>query len=188
MDCGRQTDLQRGHQRDPGAEPIRWFAAAGGKDIAVEKDFNTTADNSGKISISFTTTTDNAEINGIDILPLAAPLTAGAAVINGGAAQRLMVTSISYTFNNAINPDSVNLADISLTREHSSAGTITLGYTLSNNNQTITFTWSGSGTLGGSLNDGIYDLLINTGAIMDVYGQSLSSAVPLNFWRLYGDY
>ena len=32
----------------------------------------------------------------------------GAAVINGGAAQRSMVTSISYTFNNAIS--SVNLS------------------------------------------------------------------------------
>ena len=63
-----------------------------------------------------------------------------------------------------------------MTREHASAGTLTLAYALSNNNQTITFSWSGSGTLGGSLNDGIYDLLINTNAIMDVYGQSLSSA------------
>jgi hypothetical protein len=43
------------------------FAAAGGKNIALAKSFTTTADSTGKITITFTSVVDNAMINGIEI-------------------------------------------------------------------------------------------------------------------------
>ena len=44
------------------------FAAAGGKDIAVVKQFTTPADSSGKIIIQFTSVKDNAIVSGIEVL------------------------------------------------------------------------------------------------------------------------
>ena len=44
------------------------FATAGGKDIAVVKQFTAAADSSGKITIRFTTVTDNAKVGGIEVL------------------------------------------------------------------------------------------------------------------------
>lgn len=43
------------------------FAAAGGQNIAVVKQFNTTANTSGQIVIQFVTVKDNAAVNGIEI-------------------------------------------------------------------------------------------------------------------------
>jgi hypothetical protein len=44
------------------------FAAAGGKDIAVVRQFTAPADSSGKITIQFTTVKDNAKVSGIEVL------------------------------------------------------------------------------------------------------------------------
>jgi hypothetical protein len=44
------------------------FAAAGGEFIAVVEQFSATASSSGAITIQFTTVTDNAQVNGIEVL------------------------------------------------------------------------------------------------------------------------
>ncbi|HLV99978.1 MAG TPA: malectin [Ktedonobacterales bacterium] len=44
------------------------FATAGGEYIAVVEQFSATASSSGSITIQFTTVTDNAQVNGIDVL------------------------------------------------------------------------------------------------------------------------
>jgi hypothetical protein len=44
-------------------------AAAGAVDKAVVEQFTATADSTGKITIQFTTVKDNAQVNGIEILP-----------------------------------------------------------------------------------------------------------------------
>jgi hypothetical protein len=44
------------------------FAAAGGKYIAVVREFTANANNAGNLVIDFTTITDNAQVNGIEIL------------------------------------------------------------------------------------------------------------------------
>ena len=44
------------------------FAAAGGKDIAVVKQFTRPADSSGEINIQFTTVLGSAVVNGIEVL------------------------------------------------------------------------------------------------------------------------
>jgi len=49
------------------------FATAGGEYKAVVKQFNATASGSGAITIQFTTVTDNAQINGIEILGGSSP-------------------------------------------------------------------------------------------------------------------
>jgi streptogramin lyase len=45
------------------------FQAAGGANTGYVQDFDTTTDSSGIISIKFTTVTDNAMVNGIEIVP-----------------------------------------------------------------------------------------------------------------------
>ena len=44
------------------------FAAAGGQDIAIVEQFAATADAQGQIVIQFSTITDNAEVNGIEVV------------------------------------------------------------------------------------------------------------------------
>src|SRR6202035_4036652 len=45
------------------------FAAAGGEYIAVIKAFTATASSTGTVTIQFVTVKDNAQVNGIEILP-----------------------------------------------------------------------------------------------------------------------
>ncbi len=49
------------------------FATAGGEYIAVVEQFGATASTSGTITIQFTTVKDNAQVNGIEVLPTATP-------------------------------------------------------------------------------------------------------------------
>jgi hypothetical protein len=44
------------------------FAAAGGANKAIVKEFTVAADSNGKIAIAFATVRDNAKISGIEIL------------------------------------------------------------------------------------------------------------------------
>jgi hypothetical protein len=61
------------------------FAAAGGKDKAVIQEFYKPSNGSGQMAIQFTTVTDNAQINGIEVLPSKPPVPVGlwAAAGNG---------------------------------------------------------------------------------------------------------
>src|SRR5258706_421532 len=49
------------------------FATAGGEYIAVVEQFSATADGSGTITIQFVTVTDNAQVNGIEVLAGTSP-------------------------------------------------------------------------------------------------------------------
>jgi len=61
------------------------FAAAGGKDKAVIREFYTSANGSGQMAVQFTTVADNAQINGIEVLSPKPPVPVGlwAAAGNG---------------------------------------------------------------------------------------------------------
>ena len=108
-------------------------------------------------------------------------LRATVAVVNNGSAQRSMVDSLTVIF-----PSSVTL----------SSGAITLYNTTTSASQTISYsnpssdgktwlvTWSGSGIVGGSLPDGIYQLTVHHA---DVSGITLSSDAVFSFHRLFGD-
>src|SRR5579885_1726161 len=58
------------------------FATAGGASIAVVEQFTATASSSGTITIQFITVTDNAQVNGIEVLSNSPP--AGSVQINAG--------------------------------------------------------------------------------------------------------
>ena len=60
------------------------FATAGGQDIAIVEPFTVTANAQGQILLQFTTITDNAEINGIEVIaaPPVAPNNLGATAIS----------------------------------------------------------------------------------------------------------
>jgi predicted GNAT family acetyltransferase len=59
-------------------------ASAGAANKATVQQFTTTADSSGKITIQFTTVKDNAQVNGIEILPTTAPPPPSSVQINSG--------------------------------------------------------------------------------------------------------
>ena len=63
------------------------YATAGGKNIAIVKQFNAVANSSGQIVIQFVSVVDNAEINGIEIESSATPApTTDILIDSGGAA------------------------------------------------------------------------------------------------------
>jgi hypothetical protein len=73
------------------------FAAAGGMDKALVKDVNSvTADASGNITVSFTATTDNAIVNGIEVLSG----TTGVLTVNAGDTLYYGLTISPATFTN----------------------------------------------------------------------------------------
>lgn len=45
------------------------FAAAGGKNVPLVETFNTTSDSAGVVRITFTSLIDNAQVNGIEVVP-----------------------------------------------------------------------------------------------------------------------
>src|SRR5207244_2070215 len=67
------------------------FAAAGGKDIALIKEFATNADSAGKIAIQFSSVKDNAKLSGIEIL------TAGLSAPAGNTSVSLSSTASAGT-------------------------------------------------------------------------------------------
>ncbi len=58
------------------------FATAGGANKAVVEQFSATANSSGTVTIQFVTVTDNAQVNGIEVLATSSP--AGSVQINAG--------------------------------------------------------------------------------------------------------
>jgi hypothetical protein len=71
------------------------FATAGAANKAVVQQFTATADSSGKITIQFTTVKDNAQVNGIEILPVATTTTL--AINCGGSATGSFVADAYYS-------------------------------------------------------------------------------------------
>src|SRR5208282_734006 len=54
---------------DPALMNFDIFATAGGKDIAISRQFECLSDSSGQIVIQFTTLRDNAKVSGIQVTP-----------------------------------------------------------------------------------------------------------------------
>ncbi|HVU71150.1 MAG TPA: malectin domain-containing carbohydrate-binding protein [Ktedonobacteraceae bacterium] len=76
------------------------IGAAGAANKAVVQQFTATADSSGKITIQFTTVKDNAQVNGIEVLPVS---TASALAINcGGATSGSFIADAYYSGGTAV--------------------------------------------------------------------------------------
>jgi endoglucanase Acf2 len=74
--------------------------AAGAANKAVVKQFTTTADSSGKVTLQFTTVIDNAQVNGIEVLP---STTSSSLQINaGGPAVSPFVADTDYSGGSSV--------------------------------------------------------------------------------------
>lgn len=126
------------------------------------------------------------------------PAAVNSVVINGNnsalvGVQRSMVNSIVYTFNQPVTLNSTSAFTIAV---HSGqTGTIpTLNWAAVNpdgNGASAQWivTFSGSGVLGGSIANGVYDITLNTAAVTSE-SNPLLPALPHNtdtFYRLFGD-
>lgn len=107
-------------------------ATAGGQDIAVVEPFTATANAQGQIVLQFTTVTDNAEINGIEVIapPPAAPgsVTATAASTSQidlswtGSSATDVVYDIFRSTTAGFTPSSANLIATATGTSHSDSG------------------------------------------------------------------
>jgi hypothetical protein len=115
-----------------------------------------------------------------------------AAVVNGGAAQRSMVTSLTVAFNAVmtIDPGAFTLRLIS-----GAAIGLSQTVTLLDGRTVVTLTFSGAGIVAGSLADGLYTLTVDATKVRDGQGNALDGDsngtaggdYVLNLHRRYGD-
>ena len=115
-----------------------------------------------------------------------APALTGSVKVNDGTAQRSMVTSLTFTTSVP-----ATLGSDALTLSLHSGGPVGFTVTPSNpsgDGKTYVLSFSGSGVVGSSLPDGIYDLKVKASSVTDGFGQSLSGGdQTLTLHRLYGD-
>jgi RHS repeat-associated protein len=91
-------------------------------------------------------------------------------VINGGAAQRSMVTSLTVTFNTTVTLDP---GAFSLQRIGGTSVALTPTVFILNGQTVVVLTFTGAGIVGGSLADGKYALAVNAAAAHDHLGNGL---------------
>ena len=114
----------------------------------------------------------------------------GSAVNALGGAQRSMVDSITYEFNQA-----VTLGTGAITMDVNSgytgtAGVVagTISYATIDDGHTWIVTFSGTNVTGNSIADGVYDITLNASAVTaDVGSGTLASSQTDTFFRLFGD-
>jgi hypothetical protein len=97
-------------------------------------------------------------------------------VVNGGAAQRSMLTSLVVTFSEAIDVAGILPGAFSVVK-HGGAAVGTVNVAWSAGNTVATITWSGAGTTAGSLNDGNYSLVIDHTKLTDAAFNALDGDV-----------
>jgi Ca2+-binding RTX toxin-like protein len=121
-------------------------------------------------------------------------------LVNGGEAQRSRVTNLVVTFSEAINVAGIQPGAFTITR-HGGTAVENVLVNWSAGDTVATLTWSGTGTTGGSLNDGDYSLLIDHTKITDLALNALDGNAVTpdtqnyefgaeqadSFFRLFGD-
>lgn len=106
--------------------------------------------------------------------------------INSGASQRSMVKSASVVFSE---PVTLSAGAVTILR---SGGAVVPDTTIdvanpSGDQRTYILSFSGTGAIGGSLADGVYDLLVNGAGVRDQAGNVMSGNYSQRFHRLFGD-
>lgn len=108
------------------------------------------------------------------------------ATIDDGAAQRSMVRSVKVAFS-----EPVQLGTDAIRIRFSNGSTIPgAAIAVSNpagDGRTYTLAFSGTGVLGGSLPDGVYDLIVDGAAVEDLSGNAMVGSYTQRFHRLFGD-
>jgi hypothetical protein len=114
------------------------------------------------------------------------PPTVSATSVNGGAAQRSMVTKLSVTFSEPV----VLSAGVFtlLNRAGNIVPAITVNAVNTSGDQlTWDITFTVGGIAGASLPDGAYRLLTTAADVHDLAGNAMSADYRQRFWRLFGD-
>ncbi|MBA2287790.1 MAG: family 16 glycosylhydrolase [Ktedonobacteraceae bacterium] len=78
------------------------IASAGAANKATVQQFTATADSSGKITLQFTTVKDNAQVNGIEVIPATAPPPATTQINSGGPAVAPFAADTDFTGGTAV--------------------------------------------------------------------------------------
>ncbi len=140
--------------------------------------YSIAADNAGNIELA--PATPDATI----LVDLPKPISVASVVVNDGAAQRSMVSSLTITFSgqSLLEPGAITLF-------HHGAGYVTLDISNpSGDLRTYFVTFSGDSVLNGSLIDGNYRLVIHAGLVMDLFGRTLDGGdFGLTLHRLFAD-
>lgn len=107
--------------------------------------------------------------------------------VNGGAAQRSMVTQVEAVFSEAVNLSAGALTV--LWRDGSALlGTFTVSIVNTSGDQrTWDITFSGRGAIGNSLSDGFYKLVVSGAYVKDLAGNAMMGNSTVYFHRLFGD-
>lgn len=108
------------------------------------------------------------------------------AAVNAGVAQRSMVTSVNVTFNEAVTL-SGGAVQVLLSTGAAIPNTAVSITNPSNDQRSYVLTFSGSAVVGGSLADGIYDVVVSSSATRDLAGNALTANYTQRFHRLFGD-
>jgi len=89
------------------------LATAGGKDIAIIRQFTATANSSGRIIIQFTTVVDNAKLSGLEILGTPNQVHLVTAIDAGGGAAGTYLADANFTGGRAYsNADPINTSGV----------------------------------------------------------------------------
>lgn len=108
------------------------FQDAGGANIAVVKDFVKSSDSTGKMNITFTSVTDNAMVNGIEIIPATVPQPTYFTANNGTDFARLTSPFVSGVATQAVNADSSIALNVTNTSTYADSGFVLYEGTLGN--------------------------------------------------------
>jgi len=109
------------------------------------------------------------------------------ASINDGAAQRSMVRKLTLSFGEKV---VLGTGAVTVTNSDGSAvaDTTLLVSNPTGDQRNYVLSFSGTGVVGGSLPDGIYDLSVAAAGVQDLAGNGLVGSFSQRFHRLYGDY
>ncbi len=107
--------------------------------------------------------------------------------INDGAVQRSMVKKLTLSFGEKV---VLGTGSVTLTKSDGSAvpDTTLLVSNPSGDQMSYVLSFSGTGVVGGSLADGIYDLSVAAAGVQDLAGNAMTGSFSQRFHRLYGDY
>jgi beta-glucanase (GH16 family) len=144
------------------------FAAAGGEDKAIDETFTATANSSGQIVITFTTVTDNAEINGIAVLaPSGGSCSAVPSAPTGLVATASSSSSIGLTWTAVTPPANCTISGYNVYRSTTS------GFTPGSGNLVASGVTTASYSNTGLAASTTYYFIVEA---LDSYGSSAASA------------
>ena len=105
-------------------------------------------------------------------------------VVNDGAAQRSMVTSLTVTFNTVVTFDP---GAFELRRQGHGPVKVQVDTSVVDGRTVAVLTFAGPGIVNGSLPDGDYTLTVRADYVHDASGEALAADSVTRFFRRFGD-